>query len=92
MSSLNGLGNVVVGQALGVCLFNLLFVVGAMALQGGVPAATGVASFAPAAVMAFALALFPLASGRLVLSRRFGIGLLLAFAAWLALLLVFGSR
>jgi cation:H+ antiporter len=92
MSSLNGLGNVVVGQALGICLFNLLFVVGAMAVQGGVPAATGIGSFAPAAVMAFALALFPLSGGRLGLSRRFGIGLLLAFAAWLVLLLAFGSR
>lgn len=92
MSSLNGLGNVVVGQALGVCLFNLLFVVGAMAVQGGVPAATGVASFAPAAVMAFALALLPLSSGRLTISRRFGFGLLLAFAAWLVLLFAVGSR
>jgi cation:H+ antiporter len=92
MSSLNGLGNVVVGQALGVCLFNLLFVVGAMAVQGDVPAPTGVASFAPAAVMAFALALFPLSGGRLAISRRFGIGLLMAFAAWLVLLFVFGTR
>ena len=92
MSSLSDLGHVVVGQALGVCLFNLLFVVGAMAVQGGVPAATGVASFAPAAVMAFALALFPLSGGQLSISRRFGMGLLLAFAAWLVLLFVFGSR
>ena len=92
MSSLNGLGNVVLGQALGVCLFNLLFVLGALAVQGGIAAPTGIASYAPAAVMAFALALFPLSAGRIAISRRFGIGLLLAFGLWLALLIAFASR
>lgn len=92
MSSLNGLGNVVVGQALGICLFNLLFVVGALAVQGGIAAPAGIAGFAPVAVMAFALALFPLSRGRLLLSRRLGTGLLMAFGLWLVVLIVFASR
>ncbi len=92
MARMNGLGNVVVGQALGICLFNLLFVIGAMAVQGDVATPTGVARFAPAAVMAFALALFPLSGGRLAISRRFGVGLMAGFALWLALMFVFAAR
>lgn len=92
MSSLNGMAHVVVSQALGVCLFNLLFVTGALALQGEMSTPLGPGSFAPAAAMAFALALFPLSAGRASISRRFGLGLVLAFGLWLVLLLVFASR
>jgi cation:H+ antiporter len=79
----NGQANVVAGQVLGACLFNLLFIVGGMAVLHPVPVPTSLVTFELPAVMAFALLLMPMLSGNLKLNRREGGWLLLAFAGWL---------
>jgi cation:H+ antiporter len=77
-----GQGNVVAGHVLGASLFNLLVVVGAMAVAHPLPVPASLVMFELPAAMAFALALYPLLAGDLRLSRREG-GLLLGlFAAW----------
>jgi cation:H+ antiporter len=83
MAARNGQGDVVVGQALGACLFNLLFIIGGMALLRPVPLPASFVGFELPAAMAFALLLYPLLGGDLKISRREGSWLLLAFAAWL---------
>lgn len=79
-----GQGDVVAGQVLGACLFNLLFIVGGMAVIRPLPLPASFVGFELPAAMAFALLLYPLLGGDLKISRREGSWLLLAFAAWLA--------
>jgi len=79
-----GQGDVVAGQVLGACLFNLLFIVGGMAVIRPLPLPASFVGFELPAAMAFALLLYPLLGGDLKISRREGSGLLLAFVAWLA--------
>ena len=79
-----GQGDVVAGQVLGACLFNLLFIVGGMAVLRPLPLPASFIGFELPAAMAFALLLLPLLSGDLKISRREGSVLLLAFVAWLA--------
>jgi cation:H+ antiporter len=69
---------------LGTCLFNLLFIVGGMAVLRPLPLPASFVTLELPAAMAFALLLYPLFGGDLRISRREGAVLLLAFAAWLA--------
>lgn len=88
LAAAKGQGNVVLGSVLGASLFNLLAIVGGMALFAplGLPASF-VRLELPAA-MAFALILYPILGGDLRISRREGAVLVLAFAAWVAFELV----
>lgn len=83
MAARNGQGNVVAGQVLGACLFNLLFIVGGMALVRPIALPASFISLEVPAAMAFALLLYPLLAGDLKISRREGGLLVLAFVLWL---------
>ena len=78
-----GQGNIGAGHALGACLFNLLFIVGGMALLRPLAVPASFVTLELPAAMAFALALIPMLGGDLRLSRREGGILLLLFALWL---------
>lgn len=80
----NGQGNVVAGQVLGACLFNLLFIVAGMAAWQPLSFPTSFITLELPAAMAFALCLYPILGGDLQVDRRKGGWLLLAFAFWLA--------
>jgi cation:H+ antiporter len=84
LAAYNRQGNVVAGHVLGACLFNLLFIVGGMAVLRPLPLPASFVTLELPAAMAFALLLYPLFGGDLRISRREGAVLLLAFAAWLA--------
>jgi cation:H+ antiporter len=86
ISARNGHGNAVAGQVLGACLFNLLFIVGGMALLKPLPVPASLVSLALPATMAFALLLYPVLGGDLKIGRREGGMLVGAFGIWLALL------
>lgn len=78
-----GQGNIVAGHALGACLFNLLFIVGAMALLRPLAVPASFVTLELPAAMAFALALIPMLAGDLRLSRREGGILVLLFLLWI---------
>jgi cation:H+ antiporter len=82
MAAAKGQGNVVAGHVLGACVFNLLFVVGGMALVRPLVLPASFITFELPAAMAFALLLYPLLGGDLKVSRREGGVLALAFVAW----------
>jgi cation:H+ antiporter len=84
LAAINGHGNVVAGQALGGCLFNLLFIVGGMAVTGPLPVPASFVTLELPAAMAFALLLYPLLGGDLRVSRREGLALVLVFLGWLS--------
>jgi cation:H+ antiporter len=77
-------GNIVLGHVLGASLFNLLFVVGGMALAKPLAIPASFVRLELPAAMAFALLLYPILGGDLRASRREGAVLLAGFAAWLA--------
>jgi len=79
----NGQGNVVAGQVLGACLFNILFVVGAMAALRPLALPTSFVTLELPSAMAFALLLYPVLGGDLKVARRESGWLLLAFSIWL---------
>ena len=79
----NGQGNVVAGHVLGACLFNLLFIVGGMAVLRPLPLPASFITLELPAAMAFALLLYPVLGGDLNISRREGGWLMFAFALWL---------
>ena len=79
-----GQGNVVAGHVMGASLFNLLLVVGGMALLRPLAVPTSLVAVELPAAMAFALALYPLLAGDLRLSRREGAVLFAGFLAWVA--------
>lgn len=82
IAAAKGQGNVVAGHVLGACVFNLLFVVGGMALVHPIVLPASFISFELPAAMAFVLMLYPLLGGDLKVSRREGGLLALAFVAW----------
>lgn len=84
MAAARGQGNVVVAFVLGACLFNLLFVLGAMALAQPTVLPTTLLRVELSVTMGFALLLYFLLGGGLRLGRGHAAGLLLAFSAWLA--------
>lgn len=79
-----GQGNVVAGHVLGACLFNLLFVVGGMALLRPIALPASFVTLELPAAMAFALLLYPVLGGDLKVSRREGAMLVVAFTIWVA--------
>jgi cation:H+ antiporter len=83
LAAFNGQGNVVLGQVLGTCLFNLLFVVGGMAAWRPLSVPSALVTLQMAATMGFVLLLAPVLGGSYRISRRGGALLLLTFAAWL---------
>ncbi len=82
-----GHGNVVVGSAVASSVVNLLLVVGLLALGRPFAMSTSLLHVEIPALIAFALAFFPMIRGDAVVSRREGLMLLLAFAGWVAWLL-----
>lgn len=83
LAAAKGQGNVVVGSVLGACLFNLLLVVGGMALWKPLALPESFLRLELPAAMAFALLLYPVLAGDLDIKRREGGLLVLAFCAWL---------
>jgi cation:H+ antiporter len=77
-------GNIVLGHVLGASLFNLLVVVGGMAVVKPLAIPASFVRLELPAAMAFALLLIPILGGDLRASRREGAVLLAGFAAWLA--------
>lgn len=81
----NGQGNVVAGQVLGACLFNLLLVVGGMAVLRPLAVPASFVTLEMPGAMAFALLLYPVLGGDLRLGRRESGWLLLAFSLWVCI-------
>ena len=79
-----GQGDMVAGHVLGSSLFNLLVVIGGMAAFRPLPLPASFVQFELPAAFAFALVLWPMTRSEFQVSRREGMVLLLAFAAWLA--------
>jgi cation:H+ antiporter len=79
----NGQGNVVAGQVLGACLFNLLFIVGGMAAWHPLVLPASFVTLELPAAMAFAFLLLPILGGDLKIKRAEATWLLLGFALWL---------
>ena len=79
-----GQGDMVAGHVLGSSLFNLLVVIGGMAAFRPLPLPASFVQFELPAAFAFALVLWPMTRSEFQGSRREGVVLLLAFAAWLA--------
>ncbi len=83
MAARSGKPNVVAGLVLGACLFNLLFIIGGMALVQPISMPASFIGFELPAAMAFTLALYPMLSGDLRISRNEGFILFVLFLAWL---------
>lgn len=80
-----GQGDMVAGHVLGASLFNLLAIVGGMALLRPLPLPASFVRLELPALLAFALVLYPLLRGDLRLSRGEGALLLVGFCAWVGL-------
>ena len=90
MAARRGQGDIVVGHVIGSSLFNLMVIVGGMAaLSGALPLPASFIRFELPAAIVFALMLVPMLRGDLRISRGEGGVLLLAFAAWVGLELMF---
>jgi cation:H+ antiporter len=85
MAARQGQGDIVFAQALGACLFNLLFVLGGLATWQALPMSAGTTAWQWPALMAFVLLLQALFATRATAGRREGGILLAAFALWLLL-------
>ncbi len=84
-----GHGDLVLGHVIGSSVFNLLVIIGGMAVfapagSNGLAVPASFALFEVPAALAFALALYPMIKGDMSLGRREGVALLLAFVAWLS--------
>ncbi|MBP6798582.1 MAG: sodium:calcium antiporter [Luteimonas sp.] len=77
-----GQGDIVAGHVIGSSLFNLLVVVGGMAVVRTVPIPASFVRFELPAALVFAALLLPMLRGDLRFSRAEGGVLLLAFLAW----------
>jgi cation:H+ antiporter len=88
VAAARGHGNVVVGSAVASSVVNLLLVLGLLALWQPVVIARSLLQVELPALLAFALAFYPMIRGDAVVSRREGTILLLAFCAWLGWLLL----
>ncbi|MGX5730421.1 calcium/sodium antiporter [Pseudoxanthomonas beigongshangi] len=80
-----GQGDMVAGHVIGSSLFNLLVVVGGMALFRPLPLPTSFVRLELPAAIAFAVMLLPMLRGDLRVSRGEGAVLVLAFVAWVVL-------
>src|SRR3546814_2176711 len=72
----------VAGHVIGSSVFNLLVVLGGMAVVREVPVPTSFVRFELPAALVFALMLYPMLRGDLRVSRAEGGVLLVAFVAW----------
>jgi cation:H+ antiporter len=79
-----GQGDMVAGHVVGSSLFNLLVVLGGMAVVRDVPVPASFVRFELPAALVFAVMLYPMLRGDLRVGRAEGGILLLAFAAWVA--------
>lgn len=79
-----GQGDMVAGHVIGSSVFNLLVVLGGMAVARDVPVPSSFVRFELPAALVFALMLYPMLRGDLRVSRAEGGVLLVAFAAWVA--------
>ncbi len=77
-----GQGDMVAGHVIGSSVFNLLVVLGGMAVVREVPVPTSFVRFELPAALVFALMLYPMLRGDLRVSRAEGGILLVAFVAW----------
>ncbi len=90
MAARRGQGDIVVGHVIGSSLFNLLVVVGGMAtFTGALPLPASFVRFELPAAIVFAVMLVPMLKGDLRISKGEGGVLMLAFAGWIALELLF---
>lgn len=87
-----GQGDLVVGHVVGSSLFNLLLVIGLIAVIHPLPMPGSFVRLELPAALAFALMLYPMLRGDLHVSRREGGLLIAAFAAWIAYELLLISR
>ncbi len=79
-----GQGDMVAGHVIGSSVFNLLVVLGGMAVVHDVPVPSSFVRFELPAALVFALMLYPMLRGDLRVSKAEGGILLAAFAAWVA--------
>jgi cation:H+ antiporter len=79
-----GQGDMVAGHVIGSSVFNLLVILGAMALWQPVAVPGLLLRFALPAALAFALVVYPMVRGDLRVTRGEGAVLLVGFLAWLA--------
>ncbi|MCY7354723.1 MAG: calcium/sodium antiporter [Lysobacter sp.] len=77
-----GQGDMVAGHVIGSSLFNLLVVLGGMAVFRDLPVPASLVHFELPAALAFALVLYPMLRSELRISRREGGILVAAFLAW----------
>ena len=87
VAAARGHGNVVVGSALASSFVNLLFVFGLLALWRPLALPAPMLRMELPVLLVFALSFYPLLRGEVVLSRRRGLLLVLAFAGWILWLL-----
>ena len=83
LAARSGKGNLVAGMVLGACLFNLLFIIGGMAIVKPLMLPASFISFELPAAMAFTLALYPILGGDLRINRSEGFILFALFLSWL---------
>lgn len=79
-----GQGDIVAGHVIGSSVFNLLVVLGGMAVVRDVPIPASFVRFELPAALVFALMLYPMLRGDHRVSKAEGAVLLLAFGAWVA--------
>jgi len=77
-----GQGDMVVGHVIGSSVFNLLVILGGMAVVREVPVPASFVRFELPAALVFAVMLYPMLRGDLRVSRTEGGVLLVAFVAW----------
>lgn len=88
VAAARGHGNVVVGSAVASSVVNLVLVLGLLALWRPVAMSSSMLQVELPALLAFALAFYPMIRGDAVVSRREGLILLLAFVGWMFWLLL----
>ncbi len=88
VAAARGHGNVVVGSAIASSVVNLLLVIGLLALWRPIAMPASLLHVEIPAMLAFAVAFYPMIRGDAVVSRREGLFLVLAFCGWMAWLIV----
>jgi cation:H+ antiporter len=83
LAARSGKANLVAGLVLGACLFNILFIVGGMAIVKPLMLPASFIAFELPAAMAFTLALYPILGGDLRINRSEGLILFVLFSSWL---------
>ena len=84
LAAKRGQGDIVAGHVIGSSVFNLLFVIGGMAVVKDIAISASFVQFELPAALVFALMLLPILWRDAYVSRKEGALLVLAFFAWLA--------